>query len=301
MCEAYNFSTAIQAPVFGGHPVGLAARFPEHAKAKGPKAKRVAAIEAPAVRADKAVKAFNTWSFKREQPSNPGLLAGVVTRAVAEARPIPFVLYWGKGPRAALDRPDTTCLDYLKSMADRVAEAHPHGAAIRLILTDTHAELNGHADAAVESYFAAVDLAARERGFTTVRLSEVVAAARQVAAIEVDDIPSGEVLESLVACAAKWYRGEGSTEDGALEYFRMNMVEKRAIEIVFPDAVFVTFNGGEFRDLFPADMPIFYMYSLRRGFGVKPWFMASDDGAAPAQETADWSDAVIAPSTRTAQ
>jgi hypothetical protein len=42
------------------------------------------------------------------------------------------------------------------------------------------------------------------------------------------------------------------------------MIEKRAVAAAFPEAVFVTFNGSEFRDLFPATMPIFYMYSLRR-------------------------------------
>jgi len=56
-------------------------------------------------------------------------------------------------------------------------------------------------------------------------------------------------------------------------YYRMNMVEKRAVEIAFPRSIFVTFNGSEFRCLFPEQLPIFYMYSLRRGVSVKPWFL----------------------------
>ena len=195
--------------------------------------------------------------------------------------PVEFVLYWGKGRRVALDGPDTACLDYLASMAGRIRQVYAPGATIRLIFTDTHATLNGHAPEAMDAYFDAVEGAARQHGFPTVRLNDVVRTARETQDIEAGEVPSEAVLRNLVACAAKWYRGEGSTEEGALEYFRMNMVEKRAIEIVFPDAVFVTFNGGEFRDLFPADMPIFYMYSLRRGFGVKPWFMSSDE-AVPA-------------------
>jgi hypothetical protein len=48
--------------------------------------------------------------------------------------------------------------------------------------------------------------------------------------IHVEDRHRGreQVVASLIACAAKWYRGEGSTEQGALDYHRMNMVEKRA-------------------------------------------------------------------------
>ena len=299
MSEMHYFQNSVQVQGRAAQAVAPALGRQTGRKGKGSKTRGGAAVVPVAVQADKAVKAFNTWSFKREQPSNPGLLAGVVTRAVAEGRPIPFVLYWGKGPRAGLDHPDTVCLDYLKSMADRIAETHAHGASIRLILTDTHAELNGHDDAAVASYFAAIDAAAQERGFTTVRLSRVVADARRVAEPDVEETPSDDVLQSLVACAAKWYRGEGSTEQGALEYYRMNMVEKRAIEAIFPDAVFVTFNGGEFRDLFPADMPIFYMYSLRRGFGVKPWFMNSEEAAG--REPNAWSGTATAPGTRTAQ
>ena len=38
-------------------------------------------------------------------------------------------------------------------------------------------------------------------------------------------------------------------------------------------SIFITFNGSEFRCLFPERLPIFYMYSLRRGVSVKPWFL----------------------------
>ena len=53
----------------------------------------------------------------------------------------------------------------------------------------------------------------------------------------------------------------------------MNMREKRAVELEFPNAVFITFSGSELRELFPAAMPIFYMYSVRKGISVKPWFI----------------------------
>ena len=35
----------------------------------------------------------------------------------------------------------------------------------------------------------------------------------------------------------------------------------------------MTFNGSDVRDLFPSNMPIFYMYSLKRGTAEKPWFL----------------------------
>lgn len=235
-------------------------------------------------RADAVLKAFNTWAYKREQPSCTDRLRDVAVQAVTKGVPVPFVLYWGKGPRSAIAQPDLACLDYLAGMAARIRAAYEGGASIRLILTDTHARLNGHPASAVDAYFAAVAEAAAARGFDTVRLATLVEATGGRADPQAGAEPCGAVLDNLVACAAKWYRGEGSTEEGAIEYYRMNMVERYAVEQAYPESVFVTFNNAEFRELFPTSMPIFYMYSLKRGVGVKPWFMAADGalpGAAP--------------------
>ena len=39
--------------------------------------------------------------------------------------------------------------------------------------------------------------------------------------------------------------------------------------------VLSNFSGSELRGLFPENLPIFYMYSIRRGVGSKPWFLPS--------------------------
>lgn len=235
---------------------------------------------APAIDPAKVVAAFNTWAFKREQPDAPERLLQVVDCSVRAGEPVPFVLYWGKGPRAEIAAPDVACMDYLAALAARVRSQYPAGAAVTLILTDTHAELNGHDPAAIASYFRDIAEEAARHGFTCCRLSMLVEAAGVVPDVAG---PTGDMLRSLTACATKWYRGEGSAEEGALTYYRLNMAEKRAVEIAFPRSVFLTFNGSEFRDLFPAQLPVFYMYSLRRGVGVKPWFMSGDTPAGDAR------------------
>ena len=223
---------------------------------------------------EKILQAFNTWAFKREQPDNPQTMLQVVAEATWLARPVPFVLYWGKGPRCELAGPDTTCLDYLATLASRVRQAYEPGAAFKLVFTDTHAVLNGHAPTAMEDYFVALESAARERGFDSCWLGELVFAAEAAGAIDLADEPvSEEVLQRLGASAAKWFRGEGTPQEGAARYLQMNMVEKQAVQFAFPRSIFVTFSGSEYRCLFPERMPIFYMYSLRRGVAVKPWFL----------------------------
>ena len=214
---------------------------------------------------------FNTWSIKREQPDSKELLIAFIERAMSAQAAVPFVLYWGKGLRSGLAQPDRQCMDFINTVSQRIAELYAPGASMTLILTDTHARLNGHPEEAIESYFSQVAAAAAERGFKTRFLSDVVAESH-IEGAEPCEVQS-ELMSRLAHCASKWYRGEETSDAGARRYFEMNMVEKRAVETAFPDSVFVTFNGGEMRELFPSALPIFYMYSLKRGTSVKPWFM----------------------------
>lgn len=224
---------------------------------------------------EKILQAFNTWSFKREQPDNLVTLREAIGHAVQRNEPIPFVLYWGKGPRRQAGKPEIDSLNYLGAFADRIRRVYGAGVAIRLICTDTHAELNGHAPQAVRDYFASMLTEAHARGFTDCRLSKLVRAVKDAERTEPNRNiePDPATLLRLSECAAKWYRGEGSASEGAIEYFRLNMVEKRAVEFAFPHAIFVTFNGSEFRSLFPDNMPVFFMYSIKRGVSAKPWFL----------------------------
>jgi hypothetical protein len=229
--------------------------------------------------AEKVLQSFNTWAFKREQPSDPQLMLQIIADAMARREPVGFVLYWGKGPRCSLAAPDVQCLDYLAALGSRVRAVYEPGATFNLVLTDTHAELNGHARETIDRYYGAVDAAARERGFATCWLSEL---SRRTATAPVDSVGEEmpeDVLANLATGALKWYRGDGTAEEGALRYFRMNLVERCAVEIAFPRSIFITFNSSKLRVLFPQHLPIFYMYSLRRGTGVKPWFLPDDAAA----------------------
>ena len=223
------------------------------------------------------MRTFNTWSFKREQPSDIGLMLKAIEHAIRRSEPLSFALYWGKGPRCSLADPDMQCLDFLGAFSDRVKQGYAPGAAFSLIFTDTHAELNGYPQPGIEKYFHEVGAFARERGMCTRRLGELVRVSNIAPATDLNEADIEEAtLLKLIASARKWYRGSGTPEEGARTYYRMNMVERRAVEAAFPNSIFITFNGSDLRALFPQHLPIFYMYSLRRGFGMKPWFLPLD-------------------------
>jgi hypothetical protein len=248
-------------------PAGRSAR-------KAPHGDSAKSVDAPAV-----LRSFNTWAFKREQPADLPLMLHAISQSIALREPVSFVLYWGKGPRCSIGEPDIACLDFLAALARRVREAYAPGAAIKLIFTDTHAQLNGHAQADIHAYFAAVESCAGERGFETCWLGQLTRSAQTVpTGAPDDDVVPEETLERLSASAEKWYRGDGTAGQGALKYYQMNMIEKRAVERAFPGSIFVTFNGSELRSLFPDRLPVFYMYSLRRGVSIKPWFLPAEGG-----------------------
>jgi len=223
--------------------------------------------------ADPIIATFNSWAFKREQPSSLPLLRAVVEHAMDVRQPIPFALYWGKGPRDAHTKPETDCLDFLAAMGRRIAAAYKPGATFHLLLTDTHARLNQHSEASINAYYADIRALAEPRGFCTRRLSDVVASCRSYGPSAEDLAGAPAMVRQLTESARKWYRGAGTPADGAQKYFAMNMVEKGAVEAAYPNTVFVTFNNSGSRLLFPNGLPIFYMYSVRKGVAVKPWFM----------------------------
>jgi L-tyrosine isonitrile synthase len=239
-------------------------------------------------RAEQVLRAFNTWSFKREQPSDSQLMLRTIADAIAAQAPVRFVLYWGKGPRCQAAAPEAQCLEFLAALAARVAAVHASGAAMVLILTDTHAELNGHCREEICRYFGEIEKMAEQYGFQTRWLGQLVSATGVSATnAPAQETIAEEMLARLVASAQKWYHGPGTAREGALTYLRMNLVEQRAVERAFPGSIFITFNGSELRALFPRQLPIFYMYSLRRGVSVKPWFLpcepaAAEPGVAPA-------------------
>ncbi len=233
---------------------------------------------------ERIIKAFNTWAYKREQPSNYQRMAQLVETAECASGPIEFILYWGKGPRAVPSTPEDLCMRYLASMCARIDKEHTPGARLTLITTDTHARLNGHSDEGIHQYFGGIDVLARDFGFRTCQLSAI---ARPMSGYSCTELPDSEILQSLTRSAKRWYTGDLNPSEAARQYFAINMLEKRAVAAAFQGSIFMTFNSSKVRQLFPDSLPIFYMYSIKKGVAVKPWFMDADIsvGTTPAQES----------------
>lgn len=230
-----------------------------------------------AVTPEQILRSFSTRAFKRENPDKPELMLQFIAQAHARQAPISFVQYWGKGLRPKLAAPEFACLDYLDAMMSRIVEIYKPGAEFTLVFTDTHAALNGHSQASIDSYFQDLVLATHGRRFKTCLLGNLVSASGLPPEATTErQVPPPDLLAELRVSAAKWFKGEGSLDEGAIRYFQANMVERKVMERAFPRSIFVTFNGSQLRSLFPDTLPILYMFSLQHGISDKPWFLPPD-------------------------
>jgi hypothetical protein len=224
---------------------------------------------------ERILSAFNVRAFRREPPGDEPLMLQFIGRAIDFNEPVSFVMYWGKGPRATMAKPDRDCIAFVDAMLGRVREVYAQGARLKLLFTDTHALLNGHAAGSVRGYFAEIGHYVRERGIDTCLLGDVLRTSGLAQANAEDEMPP-DLGERLIASARKWYFGDRTVEEGALQYYRANMLERRAVEAVYPHSIMITFNTSALRTLLPLGLPVFYMYSMRRGLSVKPWFVSAE-------------------------
>jgi len=221
----------------------------------------------------KVLEQFNTWSFKREHPKDEGLLLQAIGKATELNQAIPFVLYWGKGEKNLPDEAEKAAFKFLESLNERIKSVYASGAKFTLILTDTHAELNGLDDDGVREYYSAIQKLSSTSGFETIFMSEI-APLKEIEPDQYDSLQISDKVRSILTTSAeKHYKGSNDYNSGAIKYFAQNQIEKVAVEKQFPDSVFLTYSGGDLNDIFP-NLPIFYMYSTQKGVSSKPWFIS---------------------------
>src|SRR5689334_4959044 len=70
----------------------------------------------------RVLRSFNTRAIKREQPDNPDLMLRFIAEAMNRNAPVPFAMYWGKGPRSTTATPEFRTLDFIDGIVQRIRE-----------------------------------------------------------------------------------------------------------------------------------------------------------------------------------
>jgi asparagine synthase (glutamine-hydrolysing) len=225
--------------------------------------------------AQKILESFNTWKFKKEQPNTSDKIMLSILQSIRKKEPIKFVMYWGKGDRDTISEIDLMAIERLLDFRTMIEKEYTKGTELTFIFTDNHARLNGYGTEGTDAYFNSVRSEAEKHGIKNILLSELVEyneenISKDVESVEIND----ELLNNLVKSSERHYRNsENNHLVGAKIYYLQNQLERKAVEQKFNDNIFLTYNGNEVDGILPTKLPIFYMYSYKKGSSEKPWFM----------------------------
>lgn len=216
---------------------------------------------------------FNTWQYKREQPNTTQKILESILKNIQKKRPIPFVMYWGKGKKKTANTKEKEALAFLHKMLGGIKNIYPPGFTVKIIFTDTHATLNGYNENEIKQYYDSVSYLKTKYNFNFLYLSELVEYKEEVLLEKVEDIKiNPKLMNSLINSSKKHFKKEKDFVLGAKLYYLQNQIEKKIIDKTFSNSIFLTYNSNELDGILPEKIPLFYMYSLKKGTSIKPWF-----------------------------
>ncbi|WP_174769939.1 class I adenylate-forming enzyme family protein [Paraburkholderia hayleyella] len=238
------------------------------------------------VRGDYARDAFesiNTWKYKRAHPQEPDRIIQIFQKKILMSRPLEFITYWGAGLKTSASDSDRQAMQRLREFVDAPAAHSRLQAKLKLILTDTHALLNGKPRERIESYFKDVQALCQKYGFSYVRSSELwqkagLSMADVLHQAESVDLPgvidvlglSPDLVNRLVNSATRHVE-VGGTDDGLKRYLLACQAERAMMADEYDGSIFLTYNDPEMRFLSPP-LPSISISSYNRGTAIKPWF-----------------------------
>lgn len=230
--------------------------------------------------AEESFTALTRRRFNRAPPDQGEAIKERIQRALISGKPVPFVTYWGCGARDAVSDVDLKALERLQELLQGTRRIPELAVQLTLILTDTHARLNGKPEARIERYYAEVAEAGARHQFSSVRFSELWEEAgltleqvrRDAASPEVSaSFDALAIREDLVSQAGKHFESGASAEEGARTYHAACLREAPLVAHRFPEHIFLSYNSPEMIPLFPS-LPKLFLYSTAKGWTQKPWF-----------------------------
>ena len=224
--------------------------------------------------AKKVIDSFNTWSFKREQPKSKESLVENILLHIKKKEPIKFIMYWGKGDRDIISNLELDAIKYLVNFCETIKKEYVYGVELTFIFTDTHAAINGYDAKSTKIYFESTKNLIDKYKIKSLYLSEIVSYKQEDILNKLSSTKIDESLfDNLKNSSEKHCKNfNNNYEICAKVYYLQNQLEKKKVEERFQDYVFLTYNGSDLNKILPIKLPIFYMYSLKKGFSDKPWF-----------------------------
>lgn len=218
--------------------------------------------------------------FRRLRRTELDLLVSRIAAHSYSRRRLDFVLEWGLGAGATIGEEDLCALEHAAESAARLAAAAGVSAQLMLLLTDTHATVNGLTPEEWKSYAESIRFAAESRGHSVSMLSDLVEKSfgrdwmTQVDSIVDRDRSWSGLTEyqgrEMIRRARRCVR-RGDVETAARRYVQVSIIEGLAMLLHLPHSVVLTYHVPSFSFLVPplAKVQVF----VRPGrVTERPWF-----------------------------
>ncbi len=229
---------------------------------------------------DEILAALTARKFRRNPPFDEPALRRRINAAVMTGAPLEFLMFWGCGPRVQRSAADLGALAALRELMEEPKRLPHITTRVHIIFTDLHAASNGHSPAHRNGYFAEMESAAGTLDAVFERESEVWArhglSEAAVAAFEQTDAfeeywQNFPLRDKFIEQATR-HSAQVDSAGAGRHYLATCRMERVVLERAYPEAIFLTYNGPEFNECFPA-LPTLYVYPGHRGRTVKPWFI----------------------------
>jgi len=187
--------------------------------------------------------------------------------------PVQLVLYWGIWQRASVGAGEYRFLERLNVLTRAIAANLKVPCELKVIVTDTHAQLNGVPNDVIEAYVASATAAAASVGARADRLSMLMADAPAVPANESphDFTPPQKWQRLRTILATQAGKLFADAEDRAAAYELANLREGGAVLRAFPLGIFLNTGLPELRPML-CSLPTIHIYTGSGQKTRKPWF-----------------------------
>lgn len=204
-------------------------------------------------------------------------LSQAIRDSVAVRVPLAFLMPWGKGRKRSTDHAETLAVEFLARLQVRLREVYPPGFNLTVMLTDTHAAINGYTREETTRYFDAVREALRPLApgyaFTSelwsrtgITYEAIDAHARAISDSEWERVEQQMHLVDRARRAV----ARGDAESCAKRYLVARRLENALLEQLYPSSIYVTSDSIQMSPLLPR-IATLHLYSRRRGWCEKPW------------------------------
>jgi len=206
--------------------------------------------------------------YSRHKAQKRKKLDKTVDKHVQKSQPIPIVGYWGVMGKPDADTRDIEAMEIMHEMHNRVAQVYKPGVKYTMIISDSHALMNGFEPEDFNKYIVSIKkMFAKYPEVEWVMLSDLKNQQQDLIPEVGEYDPDGVLHEKMMASASKVFNGD--THEGAKVYYQTRVQESKMLEKVYSDSIFATYNSPEYTKLFP-DLPTLHLRSSSKG-SRPPW------------------------------